>query len=73
MDIEEPSKNIEKYHEEDKDRRWMNLGLIAEGFAIATLSLYLANPNLFNALFPVFFLITKVVSYFWGASHKGKD
>ena len=45
MDIEELSKIIDKYHEEDRDMEWMKLGLIALGFALASTSLAIAAPK----------------------------
>ena len=73
MDIEELSKQIKEYHEEDKNSRWMNLGLIAGGFALATASAYPANPHPFNAAVTIIFFILGVASYLCGACCKRKD
>ena len=67
MDIEELSKKMDKYHAEDKNNRWMNLGLVSGGFAIATLNNYRTNPELINAIYPAVFLILGVISYLIGA------
>ena len=61
MDIEELSKKIDKYHEEDKneakkDRR-ENLGWIGWGFALAIFSNYFATKDLINVWFAIFFFI----------------
>ena len=67
MDIEELSQKIDKYHEENKDMEWMKLGLIAGGFALATISLATTDRNWPTIVIAVIFTILGIIFYLWGA------
>jgi len=72
MKIEELSKKIDKYHEENRDTEWMNLGLMAGGFGLAATSLATADPKWSTIVIAAIFGIIGLVSYCWGLRRKRK-
>ena len=64
MDIEELSKKIDKYHEENKKRakrsKYENISYIAGGFTLAALSLAVSSLSISPASSIVTFLVAAI-------------
>ena len=74
--IDELSKRIDKYHEENLKRaekdKLSNLGWVALAFAVATLSIYLSKPATVNAIIPIVLLIFGVGFHIYSSNKKFK-
>ncbi len=76
MEIEELSKKIDKYQEENIKRadknKFMNLSYILYGFALGASGFAAARPNLLIALIAIVFLIGGFVSLWYSTRIKVK-
>jgi len=78
MNIEEEltkiNEKMDKYHEEDKKKanrdKYMNLSYILWGFALATVGLTIALPNIITGVIAAAFVIFGFVALWYSAKFK---